>query len=117
VIASGWLFLLSSQAVWLTSVDGSRVPFDPASAKASAVVFLSTVCPVSNDYHDRIVSLWREFGSRPDTRFLAVYPNKTESLEDIRRHAERCDFRLRFSGMAIKLWLTVWELASRPRRQ
>ena len=89
--AVGWHFLLGLHAA-LTAVDGSRQTFDFGAPKATAVVFLSTVCPVANDYNQRLGALWSEFGGRREVRFLAVYPNKTESLEDMRRHAAAMGF-------------------------
>lgn len=89
--SAGWLFLLGLDAA-LTAVDGSRHTFDFASPKATAVIFVSTVCPVANDYNRRIGELWSEFGSRRDVGFLVVYPNKTESLEAVREHAAAMGF-------------------------
>ena len=60
--------------------------------KATAVVFYSTVCPVANDYNQRLALLWKEFGARRDVKFLVVYPNKTESLEEVRAHAAAMRF-------------------------
>lgn len=76
----------------LTSMDGRPVRFDPAKAQATVVVFSSTVCPVAGDYYPRIAGLWSEFGRRPNVSFLVVYPNKTESLADIRKHAAEMKF-------------------------
>ena len=87
----GWLIMLGLDAA-LTAVDGSRQTFDFASSKVTAVVFVSTVCPVANDYNLRLGELWSEFGSRRDVRFLVVYPNKTESLEAVREHAAAMGF-------------------------
>ena len=90
--AVGSLFLLAAQSM-LTPVDGAApLPFDPAGKRATVVVFVSTVCPVSNDYADRIGRLWREFGKRQDVGMLVVYPNKTESLAEIRAHASEMKF-------------------------
>ncbi len=89
---AGWLYLLGLDAA-LTAVDGSRQTFDFATPRATVVVFVSTVCPVANDYNRRLGELWSEFGSRRDVRFLVVYPNKTESLEAVREHAAAMGFR------------------------
>jgi Redoxin len=88
---SGSLWLLGLQAM-LTTPDGIPHQFDPEGRKAVVVVFVSAVCPVSNDYADRITRLWRQFGRRRDVGFLVVYPNKTESLTQIRAHAAGMKF-------------------------
>ena len=85
-------FLWGLQAA-ITAMDGSRQPMvDTASAKATAVVFVSTVCPVANDYNQRLALLWKEFGARRDVRFLVIYSNKTESLSEVRAHAAAMRF-------------------------
>lgn len=78
----------------LTGMDGAPKPFDPAAHRVTAVVFVSAVCTISNEYHARLGGLWREFGAKPGVDFLVVYPNKTESLEQVRRHA--AEMRLPF---------------------
>lgn len=69
------------------AADGRLVDLPSAAGRRepAVILFVSTVCPVSNDYHRRIGELWREFGR--STQFLVVYPNKTESLAQIREHA------------------------------
>ncbi len=84
-------FLLGLEAV-LTALDGGRQTFGSADKKATVVVFVSTVCPVSADYQPRIAKLWAEFGTRHDVNFLVVFPNKTEPLEAVRRHAAELNF-------------------------
>ena len=84
-------FLLGLEAV-LTALDGSRQSFDAADKKATVVIFVSTVCPVSADYQPRIAKLWAEFGTRRDVNFLVVFPNKTEPLDAVRKHAAEVKF-------------------------
>lgn len=75
----------------LTAMDGGPAAFpSPAARRPTVVLFISTVCPVSNDYHTRIADLWRRF--HRTTNFLVVYPNKTESLEQVREHAAAMRF-------------------------
>jgi hypothetical protein len=85
------VLLLGLQAL-LTDLDGHRQVFDPAERKATVILFVSTVCPVSGDYYPRIVQLWSEFGKRRDVNFLVVFPNKTEPLTDVRRYAAEMQF-------------------------
>ncbi len=89
--AASSLLLLGAEAV-LTAIDGSPRRIDMAACKTTVVVFASTVCPVAGDYYHRIAGLWSQFGRRPGVGFWVVYPNKTESLDDIRRHAAEMKF-------------------------
>ena len=88
---AGSLLLLELEAV-LTGLDGRHQAFNASDRKATVVVFVSTVCPVSSDYHPRIARLWAEYGAHRDVNFLVVYPNKTEPLDEVRRHAEEMKF-------------------------
>lgn len=78
--------------VLLTALDGSRQSFDLTAKKATVVIFVSTVCPVSADYQPRITQLWSQFGTRRDVNFLVAFPNKTEPLDAVRRHAAEMTF-------------------------
>ena len=72
-------------ALSLLTVDGAPARLATSEARATVVVFVSTVCPVSNDYADRYVALFQNY-SRSGVQFAFVYSNKTESPDDIRRH-------------------------------
>lgn len=75
----------------LTAMDGQEVAFPPpGNGRPTVVLFISTVCPVSNDYQARIADLWRRFHRK--TNFFVVYPNKTESLDQVRVHAAAMRF-------------------------
>lgn len=56
-------------------------------AKPAVFVFLSTECPISNRYLPRVLSLAKVYEGR-GFRFFAVYPNGTESQEDVQQHAK-----------------------------
>lgn len=80
------LVLFGLQAV-LTGLDGQRQTFESTGRKATVILFVSTVCPVSGDYLPRIEQLWADYGRHDGVRMLVVFPNKTESLADVRRYA------------------------------
>lgn len=83
--------LLLAAGGGLTATDGRAAAApDSGDPKPSVILFISTVCPVSNDYHRRIEQLWKEYQGL--TNFLVVYPNKTESLDQIREHARAMRF-------------------------
>jgi len=55
---------------------------------ATAFVFLSTICPYSNAFNDRLRDLAASFEAR-GASLVGVYPNRTESAEEIGAHARR----------------------------
>jgi protein-disulfide isomerase len=73
------------------TLDGAAVAIDPAQGKATVVVFLSVVCPYSNDYHERYERLWTEPGGR-GVAFYFVYSNRTEDRAAVARHAREARF-------------------------
>ncbi len=56
-----------------------------------AVVFISARCSMSNRYHARLETLYREFAPR-GVRFLVVNPNSTEPDDEVREHARKSRF-------------------------
>lgn len=75
----------------LTGVDGAKTSFDPSRSPATVLVFVSTVCPVAADYADRVAALHGEFALR-GIPVLVIYPNRTESAEEIRRHVRAVEW-------------------------
>ncbi|MBS1829397.1 MAG: redoxin domain-containing protein [Acidobacteria bacterium] len=59
--------------------------------KVTAVVFLSAVCPISNEYVDRMIQLWRDYSPR-DVQFLFVNSNVNETAGEVREHAAAAKF-------------------------
>ncbi len=82
----------ASLVLVLKTLDGDVAQFSPSDAKATVVVFFSTICPMANDYADRISAIEAELRGR-DVRFLLVYPNKNESPADIARNAKGNEFQ------------------------
>ena len=53
--------------------------------KAIVAMFISTQCPVSNDYNERIIALYNDYKDR-GVQFIGINSNKNESVEDIAEH-------------------------------
>lgn len=53
--------------------------------KATVVMFISTQCPVSNDYNERIVALYDDYKDQ-GIQFIGINSNKNESVEEITEH-------------------------------
>ncbi|MGE5680202.1 MAG: thioredoxin family protein [Bacillota bacterium] len=61
---------------------------DYKKAKAIVLVFVSTQCPVSNAYNDRMESLFNEFRKK-NVEFIGINSNKEEMPEEIKEHARK----------------------------
>ena len=59
--------------------------------KGAVVMFISTQCPVSNSYNERIADLYKTY-SRKGIAFLAINANSGESIEEIASHSRRHGF-------------------------
>ena len=77
-----------SQDFSLMGNDGSKHSLsDYQDAKAVVVMFISTKCPVSNGFNDRMVELARTYEDKGVT-FLGINSNKAEKLDDVKEHAK-----------------------------
>jgi hypothetical protein len=81
------MVLLLRAALALVSLDGSQVdPFvSPPGTRAIVFVFVSRDCPISNKYAPELRRLHDRF-TPPGVVFRLIYPNPSESADDIRRH-------------------------------
>jgi len=76
----------------LKNFDGKSYSLsDAKDAKAIVIMFISTKCPVSNAYNERMVNLYDDYASK-NVVFLAINSNKAENSEDCKEHAEENDF-------------------------
>ena len=53
--------------------------------KATVVMFISTQCPVSNNYNERIVALHNNYKDQ-EVQFIGINSNRNESVEEIVEH-------------------------------
>jgi hypothetical protein len=70
---------------------GKATTINPSGAKATAVVFVSTECPVSNAYNERFTELYRAYDGK-GVQFAFVNANSTESVSAIDSHAKSHSF-------------------------
>lgn len=78
----------------LPAVDGSKVvklSEETASHPATVVMFISTRCPFSNGYNERMEQLEKDYGSR-GIRFLGVNSNVNEPNAEVLSHARSHGF-------------------------
>lgn len=78
--------LAAATPVRLSRLDGPAEDYDPAASKATVLVFLSTICPISNAYQDRLRALMTATQGKP-VRWLLAVANDNESPTDIAAYA------------------------------
>lgn len=59
--------------------------------RVTVVVFVSTTCPISNDYNDRMSSIYRDYTAMA-VQFVFVNANANESRASVREHAQAAGF-------------------------
>ncbi len=88
LLLSGFAFALEKADNFkLENYDGKTYELaEFKDSKAIVVMFIATRCPVSNDYNERMVSLYEDYTGK-GVRFLAVNSNKAEDVQEIKKHA------------------------------
>jgi hypothetical protein len=66
----------------------TTVAISPAKASATVIVFVSTLCPISDKYVDRLNDLHRRFSAN-GVQFVMAFPNANESWDDIESYSKR----------------------------
>lgn len=61
---------------------------DFQNSKAIVIIFVSTRCPVSNDYNSRMEKIYKEYRDK-GIAFLGINSNKEETVEEIAEHAQK----------------------------
>jgi peroxiredoxin len=61
------------------------------SSKAVAIIWVSTRCPISNAYNKRMEELNKQYKDKGIV-FVGINSNKTESVEEIKKHAAENKF-------------------------
>ena len=71
-------------------LKGKPVQFSPT-AQANLVIFVSTKCPVSNAYNERMKALYNDYSAR-GVHFLFVNANQNEPASEVEDHARTVGF-------------------------
>ena len=71
----------------LTDLSGRQHSLREYRGKNVILAFIAARCPISRAYTDRLRALHQDYGSRPDSVFLAINPSANESPDEIRHHA------------------------------
>ncbi|MCS7012424.1 MAG: thioredoxin family protein [Chloroherpetonaceae bacterium] len=76
----------------LPTIDGELYSlYAQKGKKGFVVVFISTQCPVSNAYNARYIKL-AEMAKQSLIEWIAINPNETEPLDEVRLHAREKGF-------------------------
>jgi hypothetical protein len=76
----------SASVLRLSRTDGLPEYVDPKQYRATVLLFLSTVCPISNAYVERITALVRHLEGKP-ARVLLIDANDNEPADEAARYA------------------------------
>lgn len=77
----------------LPDIEGSEFSLSSfLEKKFTVLVFVSTQCPIANDYNERMVRLFDEYSPR-DVAIVGINSNKQESVDEIKEHAKKHGFK------------------------
>jgi AhpC/TSA family len=84
-----WALALLALGTDLHVIDlrGNAVPVSPGKSQATAVLFISAICPVSNAYNERMVRIYKDYSAR-GVQFLFVNANSNEPAAKVAEHRE-----------------------------
>jgi thiol-disulfide isomerase/thioredoxin len=74
----------------LTNEAGRVMEIAPAK-QTTVVTFISTQCPISNDYNDRMTALYKDYSAK-GVKFLFVNANATEPAAVVAEHKKTAGF-------------------------
>ncbi|MGH7595853.1 MAG: thioredoxin family protein [bacterium] len=76
----------------LKGIDGKEYELESLKGKKAVVVmFISTRCPYSNAYNERMAKLFDDYNKK-EVAIIGINANSTESLDDARTHTEQNKF-------------------------
>jgi hypothetical protein len=88
LLAAGEFPIGSRLAAVTVTGPGAPPAIQTSAAKATAVVFVSVQCPVSNAYNGRLASLYNDYVPQ-GVQFAFVNANATESPSEVEAHEKR----------------------------
>lgn len=74
-----------------TDLKGGQAHLETGGAAATVVIFISTQCPISNGYNERMNALYKDY-SQQGVRFFFLNANRTEDPAEVERHAKANGF-------------------------
>ena len=75
----------------VTRLTGENVKYSELKGGTTVVIFVSTVCPISNSYNDRMKAIYHDYSAR-GVHFIFVNANVNESAAEVAEHARAHGF-------------------------
>jgi peroxiredoxin len=75
----------------ITSVKGEQVKYSALKGDTTVFVFVSTACPISNSYNDRMKAVYNDYAAK-GVHFVFVNANNTETPAEVAEHAKAHGF-------------------------
>jgi peroxiredoxin len=75
----------------LHDLTGKSVSFAQQSAPVTVIAFISTKCPISNAFNDRMSAIYKEYSAK-GVQFFFVNANANESTAEIVEHSKSAAF-------------------------
>ena len=75
----------------VADLQGREVPVSPGKGEVTVVMFISAICPVSNNYNVRINDLYRDYSAK-GVKFVFINANQNEKPALVEDHARRAGF-------------------------
>jgi peroxiredoxin len=75
----------------VTSVKGEPVKYSALKGDTTVVIFVSTLCPISNGYNDRMKAVYNDYSAK-GVHFVFINANSNESADDVAAHAKAHSF-------------------------
>ena len=104
--ASAEEFSIGSKITQIEVKEGGKtVTISPSNADATVVIFMSTQCPISNSYNDRMNKLHKDYSGK-SVQMIFVNANANESPAEIQEHAKANRFSFPVYKDAAGHWVT-----------
>src|SRR6516162_6601065 len=71
----------------VTTLQGEQVRYSALKGETTVVIFVSTACPISNSYNDRMKAVYNDYAAK-GVHFVFINANGTESAAEVAEHAK-----------------------------
>lgn len=75
----------------IQDLSGKAVSFASLRGPVTVLTFISTKCPISNGYNDRMNSIYKEYSAK-GVKFVFVNANRDEPSREVQEHAQSVGF-------------------------
>lgn len=75
----------------VTGVKGGPVKYSALKGDTTVVIFVSTACPISNGYNDRMKAIYNDYSAK-GVHFVFINANSTEPAAEVAAHAKAHGF-------------------------